>query len=363
MKVCLITLFLFGGSWILAQMTVTKEYNLPKNGDVLYKQKIKYISHGNSGEDILWDFSNVSIIDGNYKVCYQLIRDSILHVFESDSRFDYGLKGDSLLWLGFENNLTKVCSAFPAIDMIYPLTYGQSAVNQFYLNGKYSQSMEVVCSGKSSIEADATGTVILPPNDTLCNVMRIHKIHDTIFNVGDSIKNNYNSTDSIVHHIEDIYSWYADGFRYPVAEAIEHTYKKKEKTIGKYGHYFICTPDAQQSLKPSKISHNMNYHSASKTGIRHEPNTRNSTDKIYGNMIFNQTKYNINIQFSANQLIELEIILTDLQGRVFGGVTKRIIGAGDLYDEYINTDNLLSGSYLLYIDINGDKHVRKFFIP
>ncbi len=37
MKVCLTTLFLFGGSWILAQMTVTKEYNLPQNGDVLYK--------------------------------------------------------------------------------------------------------------------------------------------------------------------------------------------------------------------------------------------------------------------------------------------------------------------------------------
>ena len=61
---------------------ITKTHNLPQNGDNFTKTRISFIAPGDSGKNVVWDFSQAQVIDGNTKVFYSVIDDSLINATE-----------------------------------------------------------------------------------------------------------------------------------------------------------------------------------------------------------------------------------------------------------------------------------------
>lgn len=208
-------------------------FNMLCNGDMLVKRQISANTMSQRGEDVLWDISGADVMNKQCKVKYQDVAGSKHRVacVEQATMYYYDLQHDTLFVGGIENNTTKIDYDIKEIYLRFPMRYGDSYSGVFHGTGTYCDRIAVRSFGTYKIEADATGTLILPEGDTLRNVIRLHterfiaSIHypaDSLKSISDSPFN----TDSIGKYTsnnkyimkKDIYRWYAAGYRYPVME-------------------------------------------------------------------------------------------------------------------------------------------------
>lgn len=70
---------------------ITKLHNLPQNGDNFTKTRMSFVAPGDSGKNVVWDFSQAQVIDGNSKVFYSVIDDSLINATEYGTRYDFRL--------------------------------------------------------------------------------------------------------------------------------------------------------------------------------------------------------------------------------------------------------------------------------
>lgn len=82
---------------VASQNTVTCEKNLPRHGDKIIKEEVIYPECGNSGRDIIWDFSNIPVIASEYNIHYSC--DSILTAISPNtiSLYTYDASGLKLI--------------------------------------------------------------------------------------------------------------------------------------------------------------------------------------------------------------------------------------------------------------------------
>lgn len=99
------------------------------------------------------------------------------------------------------------------------------------------------CFGAYMTKADSVGKLILPKGDTLRSVMRLHteRYVSAVYADKDTLRKKVPTftVDSIVRHMaadslmvrEDLYRWYAAGYRYPILEAKVTTLKDKPMIV------------------------------------------------------------------------------------------------------------------------------------
>jgi hypothetical protein len=220
---------------VFAQQSLQTDLNAPREGDNLVKQSVPYRLSGESGENIVWDFSSATVVDSDYPVLYFSREDkSGLIGSESGRLLHYRLLGDSLLMEGYEtpNNLVKYSKA--ALLLKFPIAFGDSLTDDFSGRGKHNDRIESMIKGSLKTVADGFGKIVLPNSETLENVIRIHthktetsryvpitSSFDIFRTVSDSewADTSRYSVPNIV--VTDIYQWYETGYRYPVFETIE----------------------------------------------------------------------------------------------------------------------------------------------
>ncbi len=103
-------LLLFISVQVSAQSSLRAFSNLPRSGDCLVKQQVKYKSPGMKGVGVLWDFSEQDIVNDEYKLKYiarTMSLDTIIGV-EHRTMYYYQSTADSLLLLGYENPTTLI---------------------------------------------------------------------------------------------------------------------------------------------------------------------------------------------------------------------------------------------------------------
>ena len=104
-----ILLFLLSFVFIrVSAQELSQEISLPRAGDILDKTQLDYTTSGASGGEVIWDFRKQTVRDDNYKVSYSGKIDSILCLSESRTQYKYRLSGDSLLFVGYENAVSKI---------------------------------------------------------------------------------------------------------------------------------------------------------------------------------------------------------------------------------------------------------------
>lgn len=375
-----ILVFIFSITIIVMSGTeITIHDNLPIDGDSFIKTRVTFVKPGDSGKSEIWDFSQAQVLDENLRVRYSIIDDSLINVTEQGTRYDYRLRGDSLLWRGYENRATFMRDSISAIEMVYPMSYGIKSTRAYCFIGEYSRTMAVQIKGTSTVYCDGEGIIYLPNGDTISNVIRVCHICKSNINMmrkEDDTTHIMNSSDTTMQRIEERYSWYANGYRYPIAETLINTDLICGKEKIKQGASFICYPSEQiqnrnrpenenlaignQIKNYSVIESNISSNSSAIESLNNY--NRDLIESIDRNNEINSdiktTYYNnslkIFLPFQAINDGEIEYILSDLIGRVYA--------SGKTNSQEIEISEIPKCNYILLINRNGEKNVKKILL-
>lgn len=347
-----------GCAWASASgYVLSKDCNMPRGGDEFAMQRVEFLSPGDGGENRIWDFSSVGVVDADYRIRYEVEGDSIVTITKNRTAYSYRMVGDTLLWAGYENRLTCMRDSAAALSMLFPMGFGQELSREFYFKGLYSQTKEIAAAGRAVIAVDGKGMLYLPAGDTLRSVLRLKRVYDSkvkIFKYGDSLAATVDN-DSLLRHIETIHSWYAEGYRYPVAETIEHVYRSGEKVLSRFRSAFICPPseqtfsglDEENAAVRAKMLYDPQQNSESDYDSESDANV--SLAKV------SLATYGTEVTISIDNIginADVELILTDVAGRVYDSIPRR--RASGCYIETIPITSLPNGEYVLYVNIGGE---------
>lgn len=342
------------------QVTLNKAIMLPINGDRVDRQHVEAVDAGARGREAVWDMSHAVVVEDGCTMRFFNSGDSVVARVEGWRQYVYEIKGDSVLLRSQETALSNLADSLPALKMVFPLAYGDSICSPVYYRGKYCGNNAIATAGTYSMVVDGEGTLILP-DDTLRNVLRIHERFDTKVNISPWAKERVISADedSLMRHVCDIYSWYSSDFRYPLAQITNNSFYNGANMTREDETSYLCSPETQlyalgdvrqqrqmQTLvNPNDLggySYNL-YNNYS-----NNMNEQMLADKINAISI-NVSDGNIDVMTSANGGMNAEVILSDLQGRVYGSSRGKMVHTFD-------TSRLPHGEYLLYV--NDGENVR-----
>lgn len=356
--------------------------NQPRGRDQLVKRMINVCEPGECGTNKIWDFSELKFQNANYALEYKATGSDTIIGIEHHTMYYYRNLHDSLFCLGYENPTTTIIYHKPELILTFPTFRGRVTTDYFDGIGNYCGRLNIRLRGKSTVEADASGTLILPEGDTLFNVLRVytHKlIHQRLFPrhpALDSVQSACHSaifyrdsidyllfTDSIRHETET-WRWYADGYRYPILETVKSIVYKLSTPHEHFSTSFLYLPEEQYYDLPFDTDNQKRRDQiAEEIYSRDWENTNNNSSN---NRNGKDISYNFNIEEDGNLYISYDlkepgkIFLTvyDLQGRQLKSVQHTNQAAGN-YKEVISMTNFQRGEYLLQIVAGDCKYGEK----
>jgi hypothetical protein len=258
-----------------AQHTLQSDLNGFRADDVLIKQQVSYKDPGRTGANVLWDFSQLTVINDEYELSYSTDNDTVITGTEHRTRYHYALQNDSLLLWGFDNQTTKLDNVQPELLLKFPVNYGDTVQSYYYAHGKYGNRLELDAMGTTETGADSYGMMILPNKDTLKQVLRTHtlkyiakekrpisdryydKLEFPLVISPDSIDRRL-ATDSALF-VTETFRWYEKGYRYPVFETLrsweQHRGKRKKHEFSATAffyppqeHYYLDDDEENSAL-------------------------------------------------------------------------------------------------------------------
>ena len=353
---------------ISSQTVINERDNRLRSGDVLLKALVGFDGrHG--GRDVIWDMSDSDIGRKRFEHSYVCI-DSIennLCLTATGSNTYYRLSGHDLLLCGYENNMYKIDYETCETKLHYPFCYGDSIFSYFNGIGTYCDKSRIHSFGYTKTVADGCGSLILPNNDTLINVLRVHTVRQlcNIFYDINNMQLSYDTLyitnftpDSIVKHISsstpvmriDIYSWYQRGYRYPLVEQIIKTYGIVEHSEC---YYF---PPEEQTVSDFRLSnpfnHPANNHHTANAAFWRDGDISMSKDN-------NKRKLIITFEFEIPEALDLTI--SDLHGIPVQGYSYHK-GNDILHSIIVDCTSMKSGLYILRIQQGEQTFSKKFVL-
>jgi hypothetical protein len=250
-----------------AQHSLLSELNKFRADDVLIKQQVSYKDPGRTGANVLWDFSQLNIVNDEYELAYSAGRDSVIIGTEHLTRYSYVLSNDSLLLWGFRNPTTQMRNKQPEVLLKFPVNYGDSIKNYYYGHGKHGNRLELDDMGTIATSADAYGMMVLPNQDTLKHVLRTHtvkyiakdtkpiseeyQLKDTTLYLISADSIDFRLANDTVVFVTETFRWYEQGYRYPVFETIRswEQHESKRKRYEFLATAFFYPPQEQYYLQ------------------------------------------------------------------------------------------------------------------
>lgn len=348
---------------ICAQVVLDKALLLPANGDRVDRQRVEAFDAGERGREAVWDMSHVIVVEDGCTMRFFNSGDSVVARIEGKQQHVYEIKGDSVLLRTYETPLANFSDSLPALKMIFPLAYGDSICSPVYYRGKYSGTNAIASAGTYTMVVDGEGTLILP-DDTIINVLRVHERFDEKVLVSPWAKPQVISADndSLLRHVRDIYSWYSSDFRYPLLQLNQECFYSGASMTRKDETAYLCVPDVQlyalgnvrqqRQMQAPQAPNNGGYGYSSYNSYNDYSNSnineRMLADKANA-VAINVADGHVDVTTSANGGMNAEVILSDLQGRVYGSSRGKTVHSFD-------TSHLPHGAYLFYV--NDGENVR-----
>lgn len=305
-----------------ARSQLKRELNLPRAGDELMKEQVVFCEAGETGENQTWNFSNLKLIDDAYIVHFFTRNDWKIIGAENGKLAFLEILGDSLLTGGYETPSNLVKYRQPGLLLRFPLAYGAESNGRYEGRGKHHDRLESVVSGEIRTTADATGSLILPANDTLYNITRVH-IRKTenirhipissVFSIDSPVNDSLFSAVKPEIITTDTYQWYEEGYRYPVFETIE-TYRNDlpEKILLSRDAYFYHP--AEQAYLPEDTANQVVLE-------RKQAARKAKIIEKEGNILSfacypNPVRDRLEIELTLRQAVAVNVSLWDMQGRL-----------------------------------------------
>lgn len=366
-----------------AQHVLEKKYVHMRANDTIVKQEVAYKHPGRSGADVFWNFSNLQAKRGPYWVCY-VGNDTLISVREHLTNYNYGLtKGDSLLLCGYRNRTTYFNAVRCGIEFHYPFHYQDSLENYYYGEGKYSDKLAFISQGKVRVKVDAWGTMLLPENDTLKNVIRVClqkdicekisindsillKIHGNLSVLADEQIQAHLQNDTVMLRLKD-YRWYAEGYRYPVFETVCCETFKLGVPVAYYTTAFYYPPEEHVYLENDPLNVQLQemlkekslYVNQSSSSPEEGEDDRMQSDLfVYYNTYPSPVSENLTVEYYLSDNAPVCIRILDLSGRLLEQRNFNIQPAG-VHSEIISMDTYSRGNYILQLAISDKIYIEK----
>lgn len=343
---------------------LTAELNMMRGGDVLERVAAAPLPAGDSGEDVFWDFSEIS--EAGKSVCRHIsVGDTVFAVIEDGTMDKYRFSGDSIISIGYENRLAVLNNSVPYTRLVFPFSYGQKIGGSFIFTGRYAQDRDAETGGTVTVEADATGRMLLPSLDTLDNVLRVRT--DTrawlrLLRHGEALDDSI-ATDSLPFYERSVYEWYAPGYRYPVFETRLYRLYEHGRPCGSYGVSYYYPTAEQELLADDPANREISEEIfLEKRGLRADgdrnrdgENGQDGGRGMVSGVVATATPSEVTVSFdvSGGETV-IGMTLADLYGRVYGYIPEHAVGEGS-HTETIDTSRLTPGEYVLTVFANGAK--------
>lgn len=107
-------LFSGGMAAAQAQTVLQQDTHMFREGDVILKQEVQYKSPGRSGKNVVWDFSELTPLENEYRESYDRM-DSLFTCSGMNATYQYRFSGDSLLCVGYFNQLLQMRHLLPEL--------------------------------------------------------------------------------------------------------------------------------------------------------------------------------------------------------------------------------------------------------
>lgn len=350
----------FGATFALAN--INRAVHIPQNGDCIDKLQCEMLNVGSGGECALWDFSDAVLLDESHRVKYFVMGDTLLIRCEGESMSTFLLKGDSVLWKGHENRLSFMKDSIAPLQMLLPMEYGDSITTPLNMRGNYCGNNALVMIGQRTVHIDGRGTLVLL-GDTVENVERMHVKTTGKVKISTDTKglSPHTGIDSLLNKVEDIYLWYSDSHRFPLAEVRITAVSSANGHATIKATSCICPPSVQEyalgrgftnTELPSLASKN---HGESGEGSNElHPAIKDLTLSVGAGYV--------DVTFTSSVYDKVSMVLTDIFGRVFSSLPSRNAEMGVTYSDRIDTSRLQSGTYVLHVSVANDIQNRKFTI-
>ena len=349
-------------------------------GDEIHKQRIPYFMAGEAGDNKVWDFSKLETTGTDYLVTYatEQNRTDLIAGIENQTRYYYLPKANGIFLTGYENHVYKVNYNRCPLLLPLPLAYGMKQEGVLHGSSQYSEKFLMRTYGTWSVEVDGHGSLLLPNQQLLNNVYRVHikqKTGETVLNnvhtgiqlqeyidsihpyTADSIRQATNSNDSL--YLTDHYLWYAKGYRYPILETKLCSMLHKN-TIMACTYY--CPPNEQKQIYDPENEDIRQQDASEKQSFlqQKQVNTQNESSADGNKPINYQINVNdktVIIAYTLEDCNEVKLLLCDVSGIVY----KNWHG-NESSTVSFNCTNLHPGNYVVYIIVENTPYQAKVTI-
>lgn len=319
--------------------------------------EVEDLSVEDCGEAAVWDFSSVTVINGNAVRRYLHPMDSLYIEILDGSLHKYHICGDTVTWHGFENPGTDMRASTAPVVMRFPFSYGDSLSESYLLKGRYYRSMHFIEWGDISVKADACGTMLTPDGDTLRNVIRLKEtrtFHGYMSHRPLSDPTGLR-TDTLPLQIQTRYRWYASFISLPIAEVIDKKVFKNHQLETSERKNFLAAVNIN-TLQHLRTSPQMIVKAKSQSGaspfLQGDANSPSSDIQAVTATEIGKT---VSLKFNVvKQDIKLSIAVVDFSGRVYGRVEEVSYDAG-WHSINFPMQELPNGGCMIVIVSNGDK--------
>ena len=353
---------------------ISQSNNRYRGSDMLEKKQI--VVKGLSLNDTkgVWSLEEAELSEESYDAEYTTETDTLMAV-ERGNRTYYSQDRRSVSIIGSENFMELISYDIPETWLTFPMQVSDSVCGYFNGSGPYCERFFLRRYGTYKTKADAAGKIVLPQGDTLRNVLRLHteRYVGTIAVPIDTMQYKIPAftVDSIVQHLapdtakvrEDIYRWYAEGYRYPILEAQTLSYRDSMLTEEMY----YCPPEIQEQLPLDEENKQVRARLIEEELARwqspslspddgHHPQKRGKDGFSY-ELSQPDGSDLVTIHYDTDHETRVTALISNGLGYIYRRADQTCpAGSGQLS---LNCTGLRKGQYIIYIHVDGNQYAEK----
>lgn len=350
---------------------INQASNSYRNSDILEKKQLVTPGFSLHDTDGVWRLEDAVFSKQTYNTEHATEADTIM-TMERGNRTYYRQEDGKISIIGSENALEVMSYDMPETWLKFPMQQGDSVYGYFSGTGRYCDRLFMRRFGTYKTKADALGKLMLPDGDTLQSVIRLHteRVIGTVTAPIDTMKYEIPAftPDSIIRHMttdtakvyENIYRWYAEGYRYPVLEA--RTVSCGKAKLSEEVCY--CPPEMLQQLVLDEENRKVRARiagqgadignaSLSDRDNIHGHNGR--TDGLRYHIDRDENSGTVTINYSSNDDGVVSAVLASSQGYVYRRTSKN-----DGSSLVLDYNGLPSGQYIIRIATYSESYAEKF---
>lgn len=338
---------LFGITSVYGQVNLSEME--PDSPDSLTKSRILYFSPGRGGRNMVWDFSYKLGSKESSQVMFMKDSTDMISIIEPGRILYYRTNTDTLVLIGSESTLEKRDYALRKTTRRLPLVYGDSIGKPFRCEGMYCGDHPFREVGTATVKVDAAGSIVLAENDTLSNVLRVHTIDS--YSICMDIDSAALDTARLAQVIDERYEWYLPESQYPFIEDVTSTSYYNMDAVGTTKYAYCNLPEA---VAARYITSDEGNETDEQEGFTDEeqqmPDIIHYDIETHGNVI--------QIAYSLDEDATITTIVASHTGMLYSS-RQWTQAAGQGYSVQIDCNGLRSGTYILYINVNGKVYSEK----